>query len=551
MVGFDVLVFSSLYEGLPMTLLEGMASRRCIVATKAPGLAEVLTDGKEPCSRPTRSRRARGSLCRAIGTADLRRRLGDAAHGRSSPATPWIGWFRSTKRCTERSWVRDGRHDRRLPFHQAARREPSPRSFRGLCALGANRRRRPGQRTSCCRGPAGHCPGRGPSATARKPGPHRVVHALAGTGRSFPSRIAIPSLARHGGHPARRPPPCRGRGSCSSCSSRRCSRRSTGLPADLRATKCATTTRPRRPTRLRRARETCVGHQRMLLRATSSSPSPTAWSTDIKPIRSDVQIEFPSASSVRSSFLPTDPARTSPGLRVIPGPRDRAASVTSTIGPIGNCLSSSLLGRRGWNSSSSARCITCTGYAGGRRAAEAPSQRTLFCPAVDQADIPANIAGLDVCLIPYRINDAVERINPLKLYQYLAAGKPVVSTAIPSVKPFADIVAGRRRGTVPARDRARSRDIRRSSAARRAPAGGPAIHVGRRRGASAGDFPQRAGPTPRRLKRRRPRRMNPAWPSLLRALGLGQGRTTVGAIAGVVAVVRPPALVQLSRDTAN
>ena len=39
------------------------------------------------------------------------------------------------------------------------------------------------------------------------------------------------------------------------------------------------------------------------------------------------------------------------------------------------------------------------------------------------------------------INEAVERINPLKLYQYLAGGNPVVSTAIPSVKPFADVVA--------------------------------------------------------------------------------------------------------------
>jgi len=81
MLGFDVLVFSSLYEGLPIALLEGMAARRCIVSTSAPGLAEVLTDGEDALlAAPRDAQSLAEALLRAVGDADLRRRLGDAAH---------------------------------------------------------------------------------------------------------------------------------------------------------------------------------------------------------------------------------------------------------------------------------------------------------------------------------------------------------------------------------------------------------------------------------------------------------------------------------------
>jgi glycosyltransferase involved in cell wall biosynthesis len=81
MVGFDVLVFSSLYEGLPMTLLEGMAARRCIVSTDAPGLGEVLTDGSDAVlARPRDPESLALALSRAIEQPELRQRLGEAAY---------------------------------------------------------------------------------------------------------------------------------------------------------------------------------------------------------------------------------------------------------------------------------------------------------------------------------------------------------------------------------------------------------------------------------------------------------------------------------------
>jgi len=47
------------------------------------------------------------------------------------------------------------------------------------------------------------------------------------------------------------------------------------------------------------------------------------------------------------------------------------------------------------------------------------------------ADLPAYVQGLDVGVIPFRANDPhVQGINPNKVYQYLAAGVPVVTTPV-------------------------------------------------------------------------------------------------------------------------
>jgi glycosyltransferase involved in cell wall biosynthesis len=42
----DVLVISSLSEGLSLSMLEGMASGRAIIATNVGGIPEIITDGK-------------------------------------------------------------------------------------------------------------------------------------------------------------------------------------------------------------------------------------------------------------------------------------------------------------------------------------------------------------------------------------------------------------------------------------------------------------------------------------------------------------------------
>jgi len=54
--------------------------------------------------------------------------------------------------------------------------------------------------------------------------------------------------------------------------------------------------------------------------------------------------------------------------------------------------------------------------------------------------IPAIVNTFHVCTIPFVVSDLTRAIYPLKLHEYLAAGKPVVSTDLPEVRRFQDIV---------------------------------------------------------------------------------------------------------------
>ncbi|WP_229258370.1 NAD(P)-binding protein [Duganella rivi] len=56
--------------------------------------------------------------------------------------------------------------------------------------------------------------------------------------------------------------------------------------------------------------------------------------------------------------------------------------------------------------------------------------------------LPQFLAGWDVCLLPFALNDATRYISPTKVLEYMAAELPSVSTAITDVeRPYGDIVA--------------------------------------------------------------------------------------------------------------
>jgi glycosyltransferase involved in cell wall biosynthesis len=55
--------------------------------------------------------------------------------------------------------------------------------------------------------------------------------------------------------------------------------------------------------------------------------------------------------------------------------------------------------------------------------------------------LPGCVRGFDVCLMPFALNEATEYINPTKTLEYMAAGKPIVSTAVADVvRNFAPVV---------------------------------------------------------------------------------------------------------------
>ena len=57
----------------------------------------------------------------------------------------------------------------------------------------------------------------------------------------------------------------------------------------------------------------------------------------------------------------------------------------------------------------------------------------------DYKDLPRYLAGWDVAMMPFALNEATKFISPTKTPEFLAAGKPVVSTSIHDViHPYAD-----------------------------------------------------------------------------------------------------------------
>ncbi|MGH9442709.1 MAG: glycosyltransferase, partial [Thermoanaerobaculia bacterium] len=61
-----------------------------------------------------------------------------------------------------------------------------------------------------------------------------------------------------------------------------------------------------------------------------------------------------------------------------------------------------------------------------------------FVGEVPYSALPSRLSGFDVSIIPFRIGPLIEATNPVKVYEMLSSGKPVVATPIPELKPLAD-----------------------------------------------------------------------------------------------------------------
>ena len=56
--------------------------------------------------------------------------------------------------------------------------------------------------------------------------------------------------------------------------------------------------------------------------------------------------------------------------------------------------------------------------------------------------LPNYLQCFDVCLIPFKITSMTCGCNPIKMYEYLSSGKPVVSTPLPEVTNIEEILIG-------------------------------------------------------------------------------------------------------------
>lgn len=59
---------------------------------------------------------------------------------------------------------------------------------------------------------------------------------------------------------------------------------------------------------------------------------------------------------------------------------------------------------------------------------------------VPYADVPSYVKAFDVCINPYVLDGVAEHCSPLKLYEYVATGKPIVSVDMPEAHKFSGLI---------------------------------------------------------------------------------------------------------------
>ncbi|GAB4262005.1 MAG: hypothetical protein Kow00122_18560 [Thermoleophilia bacterium] len=71
-----------------------------------------------------------------------------------------------------------------------------------------------------------------------------------------------------------------------------------------------------------------------------------------------------------------------------------------------------------------------------------PTRRNVrLVGAIPHDQVPACLARFDVCLLPYRTDlELAQALSPVKLFEYLACGRPVVAADIPAVRESAGLV---------------------------------------------------------------------------------------------------------------
>lgn len=66
------------------------------------------------------------------------------------------------------------------------------------------------------------------------------------------------------------------------------------------------------------------------------------------------------------------------------------------------------------------------------------SDRVIFTGMIPYSQVPEYISAMDVCLIPFKRDAVSENALPLKLFEYMACKRPIISTYLPGVMNAVD-----------------------------------------------------------------------------------------------------------------
>lgn len=125
-----------------------------------------------------------------------------------------------------------------------------------------------------------------------------------------------------------------------------------------------------------------------------------------------------------------------PALQTIPGPR------LGYIGQIGENIDYALT--RAVAEAHPDWSLVFVGPVWANKQAQVDSLSSLtnvyFLGGQPHSELPEFLRGFDVCLLPHLCNALTISMDPTKLYDYLASGKPIVSTGIAGTERFTDVL---------------------------------------------------------------------------------------------------------------
>jgi glycosyltransferase involved in cell wall biosynthesis len=64
----------------------------------------------------------------------------------------------------------------------------------------------------------------------------------------------------------------------------------------------------------------------------------------------------------------------------------------------------------------------------------------VFTGSQPYSQLPDIMRAFDVCMVPHRVTPFTESLNPIKLWEYLAAGKAIVSTNVAGFRDFPELL---------------------------------------------------------------------------------------------------------------